>query len=269
MKFFHLIVAAAALMLTPPLPAKQRSEASAPTQVMIVGTMHFANPGLDYRNLAVDDVLAPKRQREIAVIVRALSRFSPTAIGVEWRDDAASTAYAKYKEGALPPSRDETVQLGFALGRSAKIDTVHGLDIPADLPFEPAVTFAQSHGKQAIIDRITTVSDQNVAAPDRSLKTEGIAATLRLLNDPVAADSTHALYRELLKLGSDDDQPGLEVTATWYRRNLGICAKLLQAAKPGDRMVVFIGAGHLTLLQQCVRETPGYRLVDARGYLPR
>ncbi len=269
MKVLHLIAGIGALTLAPPLTAKQRSEASPPTQVMIVGTLHFANPGLDYRNLAVDDVLAPKRQREIAAIVRALSSFSPTAVGVEWRDDAASTAYAKYKEGTLPPSRDETVQLGFALAKSAKIDAVRGLDMPAGLPFQPAVAFAQSHGKQAIIDRITTVSDQNVAAQERALKTEGIAAALRLLNDPVAADVTHGLYRDLLKLGSGDDQPGLEVTATWYRRNLGICAKLLQATKPGDRIVVFIGAGHLTLLQQCVSETPGYRLVDARRYLPR
>lgn len=269
MKALHIAVSVMALTLAPPLSAKERSTAPAPTQVMIVGTMHFDNPGLDYRNLAVDDVLAPKRQREIAAIVQALSRFSPTAIGVEWRADPAAAAYAKYKQGTLPASRDETVQLGFALAKAARIDAVHGLDIPASLPFDPAVAFAQSHGKQAIIDRVTTVSDQNVAAQERALKTGGIAATLRLLNDPVAADRTHGLYRELLELGSDDDQPGLEVTATWYRRNLGICAKMLQATKPGDRMVVFIGAGHLTLLQQCVRETPGYRLVDARGYLPR
>lgn len=269
MKIFHLAVGLVSLTLAAPSLAKAQSKAPAPTRVMIVGTMHFDNPGLDYRNLSVDDVLTPKRQREIAAIVQALSRFSPTAIGVEWRAAPAEDAYAKYKDGTLPASRDETVQLGFALAKAAKIDAVHGLDIPASLPFEPAVAFAQSHGKHAIIDRITTVSDQNVAAQERALKTEGIAATLRLLNDPVAADHTHGLYRELLEISSGDDQPGLEVTATWYRRNLGICAKLLQATKPGDRMVVFIGAGHLTLLQQCVRETPGYSLIDARDYLPR
>ena len=268
-KLLKLVAGIAALAVLPPLSAQQRNEAPVATQVLIVGTMHFANPELDYRNLAVDDVLAPKRQREIAAIVKALSRFSPTAVGVEWRDDAASVAYARYNKGALPPSRDETVQLGFALAKSANIDVVHGLDIPASLPFGPAVAFAQAHGKQAIIDRITTVSDQNVATQDRALKTKGIAATMRLLNDPAAADRTHGLYRELLKLGAAEDQPGLEVTATWYRRNLGICAKLLQATKPGDRMVVFVGAGHLKLLQQCVRETPGYNLIDARRYLPR
>ena len=268
-KVLSLFAGIAALVVMPPLSAHQRNEAPAATKVLIVGTMHFANPDLDYRNVAVDDVLAPKRQREIAAIVKALSRFSPTAIGVEWRDEAAAVAYAKYKKSALPPSRDESVQLGFALAKAAKIDVVYGLDVPASLPFERAVAFAQAHGQQAIIARVTTVSDQNVAAQDRTLKTKGIAATMRLLNDPAAADRAHGLYRELLKLGAADDQPGLEVTAAWYRRNLGICAKLLQATRPGDRMVVFIGAGHLTLLQQCVRETPGYKLVDARRYLPR
>ena len=277
MKLFRIFAGVAALMFASALPAASRpAPASAPafapvakTQVMIFGTFHFDNPGLDYRNLKVDDPLKPGRQREIAAIVRGLARFAPTAVGVEWRDEAARTAYARYVRGDLPPSRDEAVQLGFALARSAHLDVVHGLDLPMQLPFEPVLAFAEKNKGQAIVEQITTVSDANVAAQDRTLKTRGMAATLLLLNDPVAAGRTHALYRVILKLGAGDDQPGLDATAMWYRRNLGICAKLLQAARPGDRMVVFFGAGHLTLLQQCVRETPGYELGDARDYLSR
>lgn len=257
-----MFVSGSAAAAQTPVPAV------APIQVMVVGTFHFDNPGLDYRNLEVDDVLKPRRQAEIAAIVRALSRFSPTAIGIEWRAEEAATSYQRYIAGTLPPSRDEAVQLGFAVARSANLATVHGLDIPADLPFSPAFTFAEKNGRKDVIDQITRVSEENVAAQDKALKTKGIAATLRMLNDPVAADKVHGLYREVLKLGSGSVQPGLDVTATWYRRNLGICAKLLQAAKPGDRMIVFFGAGHLTLLRQCVLETPGFVLVDARRYLP-
>ena len=268
MKLLKLVAAVAALVSAPSLPAKPRPAAPV-TKVMVVGTFHFDNPGLDFRNLAVDDVLKPKRQAEIAAVVRALARFSPTVIGIEWREEPARVDYQRYRAGTLPPTRDEGVQLGFALAKAAKLETVHGLDIPADLPFEAAFAFAEAHGRQDIIERITAVSDANVAEQENSLKARGIAATLRLLNDPVAADRTHGLYREVLKLGAGSEQPGLEATATWYRRNLGICAKLLQAARPGDRMMVFFGAGHLTLLQQCVRETPGFVLVDARRYLPR
>jgi len=57
-------------------------------------------------------------------------------------------------------------------------------------------------------------------------------------------------------------------TLAWYHRNLAICASLLQAARPGDRVIVFFGAGHLPLLRQCVQETPGYELVEPQGFLP-
>ena len=33
--------------------------------IMILGSGHFANPGLDAYNYRMDDVLAPKRQSEI------------------------------------------------------------------------------------------------------------------------------------------------------------------------------------------------------------
>ncbi len=256
----------AAFVVVPVLA--QEPVALAPVQVMIVGTFHFDNPGLDYRNVEVDDVLKPARQHEIAEVVRALARFAPTSVGVEWRAEPAATAYGQYRDGRLPPSRDEGVQLGFALAKSMGLEAVHGLDVPMSLPFDPVFAFAKQNGGDAIIEHITTVSDQNVAAQEAALKSGGVATTLRLLNDPIAADKTHALYREVLKLGAGSNQPGLEATATWYRRNLEICARLLQATRPGDRMVVFFGAGHLTLLQQCVRETPGYELIDARRYLP-
>jgi Family of unknown function (DUF5694) len=40
-------------------------------------------------------------------------------------------------------------------------------------------------------------------------------------------------------------------------------------AKPGDRIVVFYGAGHAYLLRQCVREVPGFELVEPNTYLPK
>lgn len=262
---------AAAIALLAPVAAPASGPATAaprPIEVMVVGTFHFANPGLDYRNVKVDDVLAPARQREIEAVVAALARFRPTLVGLEGRDAPTLADYARYRAGTLAPSRDESVQLGFRLARRTGA-AVRGMDTPMSLPFDPALAYAAAHGQQAFIDRVTAVSDANVAAQESTLKTRGIAATLRLLNDPAAAMSVHGLYRQMLAVGGGAEQPGLDATATWYRRNLAICANLLQAARPGDRVVVMFGAGHLTLLRQCIEETPGYVLVDARRYLPR
>ena len=34
-------------------------------KVMILGTFHFANPGLDYTKAERDSILSPKRQKEV------------------------------------------------------------------------------------------------------------------------------------------------------------------------------------------------------------
>jgi hypothetical protein len=261
-------VASAALLLVAAPAAAQDESVKPVITVMVVGVFHFDNPGQDYRNAQVDDVLAPARQVEIAKIADALSTFKPTMIGVEWAPGGPDADYARYRAGTLPPDRSEIVQLGFRVARANGLDRVHGLDMPMSLPFEAAFDFAAKHGGQGVIDDITAISDANVAAQETTLKEKGVAATLRLLNDPVAGLRSHGLYRETLALGAGAEQPGLEATLAWYKRNLGVCANLLQAAHPGDRVIVFFGAGHLTLLQQCVSETPGYVIVDARDYLP-
>src|SRR5215475_2019039 len=51
--------------------------------VLVLGTFHMANPGHDIFNLKVDDVLAPRRQKEIGETVAELKKFRPTKIAIE------------------------------------------------------------------------------------------------------------------------------------------------------------------------------------------
>src|SRR5262249_60529577 len=75
-----------------------------PVKVIVVGTFHMSNPGHDIHNMKVDDVLAPKRQTEIAALTSALAGFRPTRVAIEWPADLTSERYAKYLAGTLPPS---------------------------------------------------------------------------------------------------------------------------------------------------------------------
>lgn len=49
-------------------------------------------------------------------------------------------------------SRNEVVQLGFRLARERGLQTVHGLDVAGDFPFEAIVAWAQEHGRASEID---------------------------------------------------------------------------------------------------------------------
>lgn len=65
---------------------KDAAKAAAPTKkarVLVLGVFHMANPGRDMFNLQVDDVLAPKRQKELSELAETLKKFQPTKIALE------------------------------------------------------------------------------------------------------------------------------------------------------------------------------------------
>ena len=90
---------------------------SARTQVLLVGTYHFSNPGRDLNNVKAVDILAAGRQQEVGKVVAALARFAPTQVAVEWPAQVVNERYAQFRAGQLPQSSNEVVQLGFRLAR--------------------------------------------------------------------------------------------------------------------------------------------------------
>jgi hypothetical protein len=239
----------------------------APVQVIVLGTFHMANPGHDLHNQKVDDVLAPERQAQIAAVVEALARFAPTRVAVEWPAEIVAERYPKYLAGTLPASRNEVVQLGFHLGKLAHAP-VEGIDVDGDFPYGPVEEWAKAHGRKGELAELGARIESVVAAQAKALAEGGVAGELRLLNDPATIARDHEFYRAMLRYGAGSEQPGVALVSAWYRRNFELCARLAQLAKPGDRIVVMYGAGHLHLLRQCVEEMPGWKLVEASKLLP-
>jgi hypothetical protein len=239
------------------------------TQILLVATFHLSNPGRDLHNVAVDDVLLPKRQAEIKAAVDALAKFKPDRIGVEWPAAVTDERYAQYREGKLEPSRNEVVQLGFALAKARGLDRVYGLDVDGDFPFGPVMEWAKANGRSGVIDAAMAAGAAEVAHVTDMVKTKTIGGVLRYMNTDAAIAANHAFYPPMLRMGAGDAQPGVDLIAAWTRRNLAICAKLLQTVQPGERVVVFFGQGHVHLLRQCLSEQPGVTLVDPLRYLPR
>jgi hypothetical protein len=264
----RLLICILALFLGP-VSARTAEPATDPVEVMVVGVYHMSNPGRDLHNLKVDDVLAPKRQAQIAAVTDALARFRPDKIAVEWPAATVAERYPKYLDGNLPPSRDESAQLGFRLAKTAGAEGVYGIDVDGEFPFDPVKAYAGAHGTSALLDEQGAAVDQSLAREGALLAQKGVSAALRRLNDPTRLRWDNAFYRTTLRIGGGQDQPGANLLTAWYRRNFLICANLLQLSRPGDRIVVFYGSGHAFLLRQCVSETPGFRLVEPNDYLPR
>ena len=244
------------------------SQAAEPARVLVVGTYHFGNPGQDLSNVQAVDVTTPQRQAELQAVTDALAKFEPNLVAVEWPADKADAQYAQFLDGSLPPSSNEVVQLGYCFARQRGLKRVYGLDVDGDFPFEAVQAWAEANGKgqelgaalqqvQGITERITALQE-----------THSIGGILREMNSAQVIDEGHGFYTQLLRYGKGDDQPGVVLNAAWAKRNLAICARLLQALQPGDRAVVFYGQGHAYLLRRCISETPGVQLIEANEFLP-
>ena len=83
-------------------------EPLANVDVMVLGTYHMANPGLDLANVRADDVLKPQRQKELEALSVALAEFKPTKVVVERiarTPELLDHRYAEFRPADLTTNR--------------------------------------------------------------------------------------------------------------------------------------------------------------------
>jgi Family of unknown function (DUF5694) len=247
--------------------------AAEPIEVLVLGAYHMGNPGQDLHNAKADDVLTEQRQKEIRAVVDRLARFAPTRVAVEWHGDKypghALPAYRDYLQGKEKDERDEIKQIAFRLAAQMKHQDVFGIDVQGEFPFEAVQAFAAANGQSARLDSMMEATAAKVKQFEADQTKQTVGQLLRAINAPKAIVTDHGFYMDMLNYGKDQEQPGAKLVGAWYVRNLAICARLVQIATPGDRIVVLYGGGHSYLLRQCVREMPGWKLIEANAYLPK
>jgi len=265
-----LVVLTCGLIGTAAAAQQPASNSELRAHVLVLGTYHFDNPGLDVVKTEVADVLTPAKQAEIKQVIEALSRFRPTKIAVEVRADRASrldSLYAAYRAGRHTLSRSEVQQLGFRLAGHFGHPRLYPVDHLGDFPFDAVMQYAQEHDP-AFVQRVQRVTAEITAEENRLQQQKSIAAILNLENDPARIQQGHALYMEFARVGAGDTYVGADLLAKWYERNIRIFADLQRIAQPGDRVIVIFGAGHAAILRELIASDPRLELIDAGEYLP-
>jgi len=271
-----LLAAVAALVL--PTAAMAQAPDPAPIEVMVVGTYHMGNPGQDLHNARIDPVTTPAKQAELEAVAEALARFRPTAVAIERvarnQSDMLDHRYPDFTPADLLTNPDERVQVGYRLAHRLGLERVYAIDEqdrdgqPSYFPYEDVQTWAEANGRSAALGAMHEQVAAMIAEMETRQRAGTVGGVLRWMNTPESAASGHTFYTALLAFGAGDAQPGAILNGRWYTRNAMIFARLMQAAKPGDRIVIVYGGGHSYWLRQFVQTTPGFRLVEANEYLP-
>lgn len=258
-----------ALTLGATLPSvAQQSPAEKPAtparvEVLVLGVYHMANPGRDIFNMKADDVLAPKRQAEMAQVIEVLKKFHPTKVAVESdvEDDRIPKRYAEYLAGKYELSRNEVDQIGLRLAKELGHKTVYPVDVEGEFPFQRIVDYAKASGRSKELDAMMGEIGAMVKAQDQYLASHTVLETLLYMNaDDKVAQDVGFYYRDAY-FGEPGDWAGADLVSDWFRRNMRIYSNVVKLAdSPNERVLVIFGAGHLGWLQHNFASDPTIHL---------
>ena len=262
-------IATLTLWAASPLPAvSQQAPAESPAargraEVLVLGVYHMSNPGRDVVNMKADDVLAPKRQAEIAEVIAVLEKFRPTKIAVEagFDDDAVTRRYGDYLAGKHELSRNETEQIGFRLGKALGHKTVYPVDVDGEFPFPRLVDYAKARGRTKEFDALMGEIGERVRATNAYLASHTVLETLLYMNsDDHVAEDVGFYYRQA-HLGEPWNWAGADLVSDWFRRNMRIYSNVVRLAdSPKERVLVIFGSGHLGWLRHDFASDPTLRV---------
>jgi hypothetical protein len=240
-------------------------------EVLLIGTFHMNNPGLDIANAEIDDVLSEARQNEIKAVVENLARFRPTVVAVEWpcqRQTDLDAAFARFLDGR-PADRSEIEQLGFQVASRTGLDGLVAVDVMDDFWVPGIDELAQQDGDAARrLEELMSLANHEVSLAQNAFRTSSIAELLLHENKPESRQRALAPYlNTILRIASTGEYPGPEAVANWYRRNFKIAANLLAAVSPGDRVLVIYGSGHIPVIEHALSLNEDIVFVEAESYL--
>lgn len=237
------------------------------TPVLLLGTDHLSEWDGEH---GPPDILSPPKQAEAAEVIERLKRFAPTKVAVEVlaaRQAELDDRYAKYLAGSGTDDRDEIVQIGFRLARGTQA-TVHAVDADWTLAHGPVEEFFAEHPNERFTEDLSPDLQAAVVNTWRASLELPLAEYLRYLNEPPVVHLNDREYLDRwLPVGAGRQWAGVELVASWYRRNLRILANLQQVSMAGDRIVVLLGSGHVPSLQHFLEVSARFEYVSPMEFL--
>jgi len=177
------LVAMTAMGALAPAQGASSKEEAKRAEVLVLGVYHMANPGHDIFNMQADDVLAPKRQQEIAELAAVLEKFKPTKIAVEHDSQGKlNERYAKYLAGQYLLTANEIDQIGIRLAKDLGHAAIYAVDADGDFPFQRVINYAKATGQSAKLEAMMGDIGEMVKAQGEYLKNHTVLQTLLYMN---------------------------------------------------------------------------------------
>lgn len=258
------------LLAPPALRAEQAPVSALPAaRVMLLGTFHFDNPGLDAVKYTPIDVMQPEQQAYVVALSERLARFAPTKVLLEYTDDAdekINQRYRDYLAGKFELGKNEIYQVGFRVARLMGHKRVYGFD--AEAPAQDIKLWDYLSQDPKAESALNTLIEAESRRLQELHRTKSLQEILTLTNSPEENQHNKGFYMLLNPVGAKGRLfHGADASADWWHRNLRMYAIVQQQAAPGERVLAIAGSGHVAVMHDFLRADSERVEENALAYL--
>lgn len=241
-------------------------------KVLLLGSFHFDNPGLDVAKFENANIMTDKRQKEVREVLEKLKLFNPDEVFIEvpaTLQGRLDSNIMKYKAGEFALTPNETHQLGYRLAKELNLATLQAVDYTeADFPFDSLVKSATEAKQYELLGYMNKMIDSMQTAFNESLKKHTIREILLESNTKASNDTQVGTYFEFLIAGKDGNHVGSFLSSEWWRRNMVIYENILKRLTGKEkRILVIFGSGHTALLQLMMKYNKDFEIIPLSSVL--
>lgn len=242
-------------------------------QILLIGTFHFNNPGLDVAKVKTFNVMSEQSQQDLEDITNSIKKFGPSKIFVEWnyqKQDNLDKFYQKNTDSLLKKDADELVQIAVRAAKKLKHPKLYGVDYKGtSFPYDSLMTQMKIAKQLDLIEEGASGMKAFETAQNKKFSTLSLKELMLDFNTKQSNDiSMHWYLGNANRGGVKDNFAGAYLVSEWYKRNLYMYALIqkLTEAKD-DKVMVILGAGHIAMLREFIKFDPKFELVELKDIL--
>ena len=232
-------------------------------QILLFGSFHFENPGLDVAKVNTFNVMSDKSQKELENITNKIKKFGPDKIFVEWnfkKQDKLDKFYAKNTDSLLKNDSDEIVQIALRSAKKLGHKKLYGIDYnDTDFPYDSLVKEMKAANQFDLIKK----NEETIKHNETDFNTKITKYSLTQLLLDVNTKDISWYLETAIKGGKTDNFVGAFLVSEWYRRNLYMYALIEKLTESkDDKIMVLLGAGHTAIIKEFVKHNSEYEIVE-------
>jgi hypothetical protein len=237
-------------------------------KILLLGTFHFENPGLDVVQVNMFNVMSDKSQNELENITNKITKFGPDKIFVEWdyhKQDKLDKFYNKNTDSLLQNDANEIVQVALKSAKKLGHKKLYGIDYNStDFPYDNLVKGMEAADQFDLIKKNEETLKHFETDHNAKIAKYNLTELLLDINTKESNEYNIGWYLETaIKGGKKDNFVGPFLVSEWYRRNLYMYAliqKLIESKD--DKIMVLLGAGHTAMIREFVEHDPNFEIVE-------